>query len=156
MGEIDRAELEILPNPVTKLRPLVLGMMAIVGGTAASLIPSIVGRIAAWALLIGVISHLYLTAVRRLVVREDAVEIEFTRKTARIPYSNLDHVTVRAMHLAGLLNVVFVLKDRPGTIRAGIGLMSDEVLKTAPQLVRALIVRGVDVRVPGRPDVGTG
>jgi hypothetical protein len=34
--------------------------------------------------------------------------------------------------------------------------MYDEVHKIAPRLIRALIIRGVDVRVPGRPDVGTG
>jgi hypothetical protein len=156
MHDGDRPELEILPNPVIKVMPLALGIMAMGWGIMASAIPSMLGRIAAWASIIGIISYLYLTTARRLVVSEDAVDIELTRKRARIPYSNIDHVTVRAMHLGGMLSVTFVVKAPPGTIRIRIGLTSDEVLKIAPRLIRALIIHGVDVRVPGRPDVGTG
>jgi hypothetical protein len=107
MGEANRPELEILPNPLMKLMPFVLGMIAIVWGLMASLIPGIpvLGRIATFAAIIGTISYLYLTMVRRLVVGDDSVEIELTRKTARIPYSNLDHVTVRANHLGGALRL---------------------------------------------------
>ena len=156
MGEVNRAELEILPNPVSKLLPIALGIMAMLSGIGASRIPSIVGRIAAWAIIIGILSDIYLASVRRLVVGEDAVDIELARKRTRIPYSNLDHVTVRAMPWGGTLSVNFVVKDPPAMIRTRTGLTSDEVLKTAPLLIRALIIHGVDVRVPGRPDVGTG
>jgi len=158
MGEANRPELEILPNPLMKLMPFVLGMIAIVWGLMASLIPGIpvLGRIAAFAAIIGTISYLYLTTIRRLVVGEDAVDIELTRKRVRIPYSNLNYVTVRANHLGGALRLKLVLKAPPAAIRGRIGLMSDEVLTITPRLVRALIIHGVDVRVPGRPDVGTG
>jgi hypothetical protein len=150
MGETDRPELEILPNPLVKLMPLVLGMIAIVWGLMASLIPGIpvLGRIAAFAAIIGTISYLYLTMVRRLVVGDDSVEIELTRKTARIPYSNLDLVTVRANHLGGALRLKLVLKAPPAAIRCRIALTSDEVLKITPRLIRALIIHGVEVRVP--------
>ena len=158
MGEANPDEFEIRQNPVSKLLPLVLGMMTLIWGLMACFIPGIpmVGRIIAWALIISLVSDLYLTAARRLVVGEDGVDIELSRKTARIPYASLDQVTVRAVHLGGALHVRFVTKRPPGVIRARIGLTSDEVLKIAPQLIRALIIRGVDVRVPGRPDVGTG
>ena len=75
---------------------------------------------------------------------------------SRVPYSNLDYVTVRANHLGGALRLKLVMKAPPAAISGRIGLMSDEVLTITPRLVRALIIHGVDVRVPGRPDVGTG
>lgn len=158
MDEANRPELEILQNPIMKLMPLALGIIAISWGLMASLIPgiSIVGRIAAFAVIIGTIPYVYLTTIRRLVVGEDAVDIELTRKKVRIPYSNLDYVTVRANHLGGALRLKLVMKAPPAAIRGRIGLMSDEVLTITPRLVRALIIHGVDVRVPGRPDVGTG
>ena len=156
MSEANPAELEILPNPLMKLQPLALGMFAVFGGMAASLIPNIVGRIAAGAFIIGMIAHIHLTTVRRLVVGDDAVNIELSRKRARIAYSNLEFVTVRAVPLRGVLIVNFAIKDPPTQITTRTGLMYDEVHKIAPRLIRALIIRGVDVRVPGRPDVGTG
>jgi hypothetical protein len=160
MGESDgdSADLEIRPNPVTKLMPLVVFAMAMIWGTMLSLIPGIplLIRIATAAVIIWILSELYLTATRRLVVGDDAVDIELTRKKTRIPYADLDYVVVRAMHLGGTLSVTFVTRNPRLEIRTRTGLMSNEVLKTAPRLIRALIIRGVNVKVPGRPDLGTG
>lgn len=155
--DADPAPLVILPDPTIKLMPFVLGMMAMVWGSMASLIPGIhlFGRIALWALIVATIAYLYLTTVRRLVVGEDAVDIELSRKKARIPYAKLDYVTVRANPLGGALRVTFVTKDPAAVIRTRTPLMSNEVRKLAPLLVRALIIHGVAVSVPGRPDVST-
>ena len=154
--EVNRTGLEIKSNPLIKIMPLALGILAMSWGLMASAIPSMVGRLAAWATIIVGILWIYLTTVRRLVVSDDGVNIELTRKRAYIPYSNLQYVTVRAMHLGGALGVKLVLRNPPRAISGRIALTSDEVLKAAPQLIRALMIHGVDVRVPGRPDVGTG
>ena len=124
MDETDRPELKVLQNPIMKLMPLALGIIAIAWGLMASLIPgiSVVGRIAAFAVIIGTIAYVYFTTIRRLVVGEDAVDIELTRKKVRIPYSNLDYMTVRANHLGGALRLKLVLKAPPAAIRGRIGL----------------------------------
>jgi len=51
--------------------------------------------------------------------------------------------------------VTFVAKHPAAVIRTRTGLMPGDVRAIAPRLIRALIVHGVDVRVPGRPDAGT-
>jgi hypothetical protein len=134
--------------------PLVLGILAIVWAILASQIPSMLGRIGAWAFILGVAAYRYVTTVRRLAIYGDSVEIELTRRKSRIPYSKLSYVIVRAQPLAGTLRAKFVIKDPPSVIRTRTALMYDEVVRVAPQLIEALIAHGVDVRVPGRPDVG--
>ena len=137
--------------------PFVLVMMAIIWVGLASSIPDIpiLVRIAAGVLSIGFLSRTYLTTVRRLVVGEDAVDIELTRKRVRVPHANLDHVTVRAQPLGRRLNVVFVTRNPRTAIRTSVPLMHNDVLRTAPRLIRALTIRGVAVEVPGRPDLST-
>ena len=156
MDKANGGELEIVANQLIKIMPLALGGVAFGWAVLASLIPNMIGRIVAWVMIVCVISYLYLTTARRIVLTDDAVDLELMRKRARIPYATIDHVTVRASSLGGVLRVRFDMKDPPAVIRTRIGLMRDEVLEFAPLLIRALIIHGVDVRVPGRPDVGTG
>jgi hypothetical protein len=52
-----RTELEILPNPLVRIAPLVLGLIAMIWGIMASLIPNVIGRVAAWATIIGVVLY---------------------------------------------------------------------------------------------------
>jgi len=118
----------------------------VIWGMLATSIPVLVGRIAAWALIIGIVSYLYLTTVRRLVLRDGGVDIELSRRKAFIPYSNLDHVIVRAQLVAGTLSVRFVTRDPPEAIRCRIGLVNDEIARIAPQLVEILEAHVVDVR----------
>lgn len=110
--------------------PLALGIMAVGWGLMASLIPglNIVGRVAAWAAIIGTLSYLHLTTVRRLVFGEEAVDVELTRRSVRIPCANLDHVTLRAMPLGATLYMTFVTKNPPAAIRTRTGLISGEML----------------------------
>jgi hypothetical protein len=154
MADPAPAAFEIRQDPTSKILPLVLGAIALIGGAAALEIPNVVGRIVVWALVAAVIWHFYSTAGRRMVVGDETVDIEFFRRTARIPYSRLDYVVVNAVR--STLHVTFVTNHPRETIRAAIGLTHRDVLELAPRLIRALTIRGVPVRVPGRPDISTG
>lgn len=147
MDDTNSAELVILPDPTIKLMPFVLVFMGIVGVGLASVIPNIplLGRIATGALLIGALLYEYVTTVWRLVVGEDAVDIQFTRKSVRIGYPDLDHVIVRARPFGRSLGAVFVTRHPRATIRTAIPLMSSDVRRIAPRLIRALTIRGVAV-----------
>lgn len=149
--DADPAQLVILPDPTIKLMPFVLALMAMIWVGLASFIPDIplLGRIAAVAVSIGFLTNTYLTTARRLVVGEDAVDIELTRKRVRIPYANLDHVVVRARPIGRRLSVVFVTRNPRSTITTQVSLMRNDVLRIAPRLIRALTIRGVAVEVPG-------
>lgn len=155
MDEPTPAELVIVPDPTVKLMPFALALMAIAWGILASAIPSVLGRIVAWAAVIGSLSFVYLTTVRRLAFDDEGVDIELTRKRVRIPYEHLDSVTLRAMPLAATLHVTFVTKHPAATIRTRTGLISGEVRRVAPKILRMLAVHGVAVLVPGRPDLST-
>jgi len=135
--------------------PLALGVLTFAAGGLASFVPgiSIVVRLAVWAAIIAMVAEVYRTTVRRIVLRDDAVDVELSHKKARIPYASLDHVVVRAQRTS--LGVTFVVKHPAAVIRTRTGLMPGDVRAIAPRLIRALIVHGVDVRVPGRPDAGT-
>jgi hypothetical protein len=149
-------DVDIVASQLMKLMPIALGGVAFGWAILASLIPSMTLRIVAWVTIGGVIAYLYLTTAGRIVVTDDAVELELMRKRTRIPYASIDHVTVRASPLGGAIRVRFDMKGSPAVIRTRIGLMRDEVLELAPQLIEALLAHGVDVRVPGRPDVRNG
>ena len=137
-----------------KMQPLGLGLMALVGGTAAIQIPSLVGRIAVWASIAGAVSYVHLTTVRRLLVDDDGVDVDLPRRRGCIRYQHLDHVTVRAMRTGIYLRLV--MKAPPTVIGGRIGLASGEVPRVAPRLIRALRIQGVEVRVLGGSDAGAG
>jgi hypothetical protein len=153
MDQRNEAELVILPDPTVKLLPFVLVLMATIGLCLAFFVPDghFLVRIAVAAVMVGLPVHEYLTVVRRLVVGEDAVDIQLMRKTVRIPYARLALVTVRAWPTS--LVVVFETRNPQEVIRTSTPLIRGEVPRIAPRLIRALIVHGVAVEVPGRPDL---
>ena len=154
MDQRHEAEFVILPDPTVKLLPFVVVSMATIGLVLAVVIPDghLLVRIAVAAVLVGLPVREYLTVVRRLVVGEEAVDIQLMQKRARVPYARLARVTVRARRTS--LVVVFETRNPRVVIRTTIPLIRGEVLRIAPRLIRALIVHGVTVEVPGRPDLG--
>ena len=153
MDQRNEAELVILPDPTIKLLPFVVVFMGMIGMGLAVAIPDVhfLARIAVAAALVGLPVHQYLTMARRLVVGEDAVDIQLMRKTVRIPYARLALVTVRVRPTS--LVVVFETRNPREVISTRTPLIRGETLRIAPRLIRALIVKGVAVEVPGRPDL---
>ena len=153
MDDGGRAELVLSPDPTVKLLPLVLVAFATVGVGFAAGIPDVPfgARVAVAALFIGPPVYESLTIVRRLVVGDEAVDIQLVRKRVRIPYARIARVTVRAQYSS--LAVVFETQNPRSVIRTRTPLIRGEILRIAPRLIRALIVHGVAVDVPGRPDL---
>ena len=153
MDQRNDTELVILPDPTIKLLPFVVVGIVIVGMSLAFAIPDlhVLARIAVAALVVGLPVRHCLTMVRRLVVGEEDVDIQLMWKRVRVPYARLALVTVRAWRTS--LVVVFETRNPRMVIPTTIPLIRGEVLRIAPRLIRALIVHGVAVEVPGRPDL---
>jgi hypothetical protein len=153
MADAGRPELEIRPDPTGENTPFFVGALTIVGGTVASLVPgpNIIVRVALWGAIIWIASELYRTSVRRMTFGDDAAEVEFFHRRVRMPYARLEHVIVKAQ--LNQLRVTFVVRSPPAVIRTWTGLRWREALDVAPRLIRTLVIHGVSVRVPGRPDL---
>jgi hypothetical protein len=111
MDNGSRAELVLSPDPTVKLLPLVRVAIATIGVGFAAGIPDVhfAARVAVAALFIGPPVYESLTVVRRLVVGEEAVDIQLVRKRVCIPYARIARLTVRAQYSS--LAVVFELQN---------------------------------------------